>query len=34
VRTMAGQLQHIGHLGTTMAENVKRNHRIDGGWEP
>lgn len=34
VKSMTGQLAHIGHLGTTMADNVKRNYKIDGGWEP
>jgi hypothetical protein len=34
VRSMVRQLDHIGHLGTCMADNVKRNHKIDGGWAP
>lgn len=34
VKGMLGQLHHIGHLGTTMADNVKRNYKMDGGWEP
>jgi hypothetical protein len=34
VKSMTGQLEHIGHLGTTMANNVRRNLKIDGGWEP
>ena len=34
VKSMRGQLAHIGHLGTNMAESVKRNFKIDGGWQP
>jgi hypothetical protein len=34
VKSMRGQLAHIGHLGTNMADSVKRNFKIDGGWEP
>jgi hypothetical protein len=34
VKSMLGQLAHIGHLGTCMADNVRRNYKIDGGWEP
>ena len=34
VKSMTGQLAYIGDLGTAMADSVKRNCRIDGGWEP
>lgn len=34
VKSMTGQLAYIGDLGTAMADSVKRNCKIDGGWEP
>ncbi len=34
VKSITGQLAYIGDLGTSMADSVKRNCKIDGGWEP
>jgi len=34
VRSMVGQLDHIGKAATCMVDSVKRNYKIDGGWEP
>jgi len=33
VRTLTGQLSHVGGISTSTVENVKRNLKIDGGWD-
>jgi hypothetical protein len=34
VKSMLGQLRHVGHISTTCAEAVKRAYKTEGGWEP
>ena len=34
VKSMLGQLRHVGHISTGHAEAVKRAYKTEGGWEP
>jgi hypothetical protein len=34
VKSMLGQLQHVGRISTTHADVVKRVYKMEGGWEP